>query len=183
MNLKPLPPSAGHRRGFLAKLSAVLLAVIAVAVPVVTGLVTFLNPWRQRGAMAKYYRVTSLSSLSAGAPPSRFPVVSERSDAWNRLPAQTIGVVFLRRVDDKTVEAFQAMCPHAAGFVTFDAAGNEFVCPYHGARFTPDGARHDPHHCASPRDLDRLAVELRGDEVWVEYRTFATGTPQKIEEA
>ena len=77
-------------------------------------------------------------------------MIDERTDAWNRFPAQTIGVVYLRRVDQQQVEAFQAMCPHAAGFVAFDAGASEFVCPYHGARCA-DGTRLEPHRCASPR--------------------------------
>ena len=57
-----------------------------------------------------------------------------------------------------------------------------FVCPCHNARFDLSGKRLDATS-PSPRDLDTLEMEIRGDEIWVKFQNFRTGTAQKIAEA
>ena len=172
--------AADDRRGFLADAAAVALAAFACTVPAVTALVAFLNPWRQKSEAGEFRRVTPLSALTIGGPPQQFPIVADRSDAWNRYPAQAIGSVFLRRTGEQAVEAIQVLCPHAGCGVTFDPKAGNFYCPCHKARFDLAGERLDPEKSMSPRDLDRLDVEIRDNtDVWVKFEKFRTGTSAK----
>jgi menaquinol-cytochrome c reductase iron-sulfur subunit len=174
------PPTPEKRRGFLAKLLAIGLGTVALAVPALTALAAFLNPWRERGESGKMVRVASLAALPLGGPPQRCPVIADRADAWNGFPSEAIGAIFLCRVGDQQVAAFQSVCPHNGGCVSFDPAKKSFYCPSHGATFDADGRRLS-EKSVSPRDLDSLEVEIRnGTEVWVKFEKFQDGIAQKV---
>ena len=157
-----------------------MFGAVAYGIPSLAGLVAFLNPWRQKAAAGQWIRVASLASLPAGGPPQRFSVVADRSDAWNRYPAEPIGGVFLRRTVEQQVTAIQILCPHAGCLVALEPKTNTFFCPCHAAQFDLEGKRTEKGSVC-PRDLDMLEVEVRdGAEVWVRFEKFQTGTPQKI---
>ena len=173
-------PQRPPRRGFLEKSIALVFGLASLAVPSIAGILAFLNPWRQKGGSGDAIRVANLASLAVGGPPQSFPVIADRTDAWNRFPAEPIGTVFLRRVSEQEVAALQAICPHAGCLVGFDGKAGCFQCPCHGSKFDAEGRRTEAHSI-SPRDLDGLEVEIRNrNEVWLRFRKFQTGTPEKI---
>ncbi len=134
-------PAPDDRRGFFAKLLALGLGAIALAVPSLSALAAFLNPWRQKNEAGRLIRVTSLAALPLGGPPQRCPVIADRADAWTRYPDEAVGAVFLCRVGDQEVRAFQTICPHNGGCVSYDPEKKNFYCPSHGALFDLDGHR------------------------------------------
>jgi menaquinol-cytochrome c reductase iron-sulfur subunit len=176
------PDSSPRRRGFLAGAVALATGGVACAVPALAGLVSALNPLRQKSQAGVFLRLASLETLPEDGTPRKFPVVLDRTDAWNRFPKEPVGAVFLRRVKDK-VEAIHVVCPHAGCFIVYDAAKNTYFCPCHNGNFDLTGKRLDSNS-PSPRDLDTLEVEIRdGTEVWVKFQNFQTGIPQKVAEA
>ena len=176
----PSSPAPDGRRGFLAKLMALGLGTVALAVPSLSALAAFLNPWRQRDAMGDWVRVAPKAVVPLGGPPQRCPVIADRSDAWNGYPAQAIGAIFLSQISDNKFLALQSICPHNGGCVAYDAEKKNFYCPSHGALFDLQGRRLDEKGI-SPRDLDTLEVEVRdGTEIWVKFERFQDGTAQKI---
>lgn len=175
-----LPP----RRGFLGSLVAWILGLVALAPSLAAGLVAFLAPMggRQRGGLM--VRLTTLDNLPPDGTPRKFPIVAEKRDAWS-LSREPVGAVYLRRLPSGEVQALHVTCPHAGCPIEFrrltgkDVVG-EFYCPCHVARFDLDGKRLE-EKSQSPRDMDTLSVEIRdGQEVWVEFQNFQTGTSQKI---
>ncbi|HYW79289.1 MAG TPA: Rieske (2Fe-2S) protein [Thermoguttaceae bacterium] len=177
------------RRGFLAKAVAVVAGTVALAVPAVVGIVAALNPLRQKSQSGLLLRLTSLDALPEDGTPRKFPIIADRTDAWNRFPNEPIGAVYLRRTGAKSVEAVQTVCPHAGCSVQFTAgsgeedAGGKFFCPCHAASFDLAGKRLDATS-PSPRDLDTLEVEIRNEtDVWVKFEDFQTGTAKKVAKA
>ena len=175
-----------NRRGFLARAIAVVAGSAALAVPAVVGIVASLNPLRQKSQAGLELRLTSLDALPEDGTPRRFPIIADRTDAWNRFPNEPIGAVFLRRTGAKSVEAIQTVCPHAGCSVQFTSGGDEadadgkYFCPCHAASFDLAGKRLD-ETSPSPRDLDTLEVEIRnGIDVWVKFKEFQTGTAKKV---
>jgi menaquinol-cytochrome c reductase iron-sulfur subunit len=119
----------------------------------------------------------------------KFPIIAERTDAWNRYPDESVGAVYLRRTgkenDKVKVEALQVICPHAGCAVMYEPGekGGKFVCPCHNANFDLAGVRTDASS-PSPRNMDSLDVEIReGGEIWVKFQSFATGTAEKKAQA
>ncbi|MHB1036313.1 MAG: Rieske 2Fe-2S domain-containing protein [Pirellulales bacterium] len=176
-------PSNNARRNFLAQAATLAIAGVGLAVPALSGLFTFFDSWRRKGGGGQSIQVATLEAI--GDTPRQFPVIADRSDAWNRFANEPIGGVFLRRVGDK-VEAFQVVCPHAGCFIDYDQKGNKFFCPCHSASFTLAGEPMDSPGVPSPspRPLDTLEVEVRnGSEVWVKFEKFRIGVTEKIREA
>ena len=96
------------------------------------------------------------------------------------MPRVPVGAVYLRRVSDQKVQAFNVVCPHAGCFVDYDASGKSYHCPCHNSRFALDGRIADPKS-PSPRGLDELEVELRnGNEIWVRFLNFRAGQKERI---
>jgi len=89
-------------------------------VPATVGVVTFLNPLRQKSQSGQFMRLASLDVLPDDGTPRKVPVIADRTDAWNTYPAEPIGAVFLRRTGAK-VTALQVICPHAGCSINFEA--------------------------------------------------------------
>jgi menaquinol-cytochrome c reductase iron-sulfur subunit len=180
------PGNGNNRRGFMGKIAAVACGAVALAAPVVAGVVAFLNPLRQKSQGGQFMRLAALDTVPADGTPLKVPVIADRIDAWTRFPAEPIGAVFLRRVAGEPggkVEAFQVICPHAGCSINYDAAAKKYFCPCHAASFDLAGERTDATS-PSPRNMDSLEVEVRNkNEVWVKFQTFGVGTAKKVAQA
>ena len=171
------------RRGFVAKSVALLASAAAYGVPAIAAAVAMLNPLRQKGQAGQYLQVATLDTLPEDGSPRKFPVIMDRSDAWNRFAREPVGAVMLRRMGGGKVQALQIVCPHAGCFVEYVPGKNALLCPCHNGSFDLSGKRLDSTS-PSPRDLDALEAQVRnGNEVWVKFQNFRTGIPQKIADA
>ncbi len=168
-----------QRRDFLTRSSAVIIGAIVGIIPAVSGLLVFLDPLRRKNKSSEgTIRVTSLRALPSDGKPYKFPVIANRTDAWNKFPEVPVGAVYLRRTGDK-VEALNVVCPHAGCFVDFIPSRACFLCPCHNSTFALDGKVND-QKSPSPRALDSLPVEIRGEEVFVRFQNFRSGVAGKI---
>jgi menaquinol-cytochrome c reductase iron-sulfur subunit len=179
-----------ERRSFLAKFFAVAGGGAALLVPTALGVVSFFSPLlRQKKHAGDFLKLATLDVLPEDGAPMKFAVIAERTDAWNRYPNESIGAVYLRQLGKKDgkdeVEALQVICPHAGCSIMYEPGekGGKFFCPCHAAAFDLAGMRTEPSS-QSPRDMDTLETEIRnGNEVWVKFQTFATGTSKKNAQA
>jgi len=168
------------RRKFCKGAAAVVLGGMAVAAPLGAGLATLLDPLRRRAADdGEWVRVTALEALPDDNVPRKFSVIADEVDAWNKFPDTPIGAIYLRRSAKNEIEALNAICPHAGGFVDYVPAQHCFLCPLHKSLFNPDGAIKDPQSPA-PRPMDSLAVEVREGAIWVKFENFRAGIAGKI---
>ncbi len=170
------------RRGFFKEAAALVIGAIAGLVPAIVAFAVFLDPLRRQSGGANggsLVRVASLNAVPNDGQPHKFSVAADRTDAWNKFPNVPVGGVYLRRTGEKTVEAFNAVCPHAGGFIDYVPSKRCFTCPLHNSQFALDGAVSDPKS-PSPRGMDSLPVEIRGDEIWVKFQNFRAGIREKI---
>lgn len=170
------------RRDFVTQAVTVAVSSVLVVPPVVAGIGTLLDPVLRGGQGHQFLRVAALSAVPDDGVPRSFPVIADRVDAWTTQANQPVGRVFLRRLPGtETIEAVSATCPHAGCLVDFRPERKQFQCPCHTSAFEADGARVPP--CPSPRDLDRLACEVRGDgdqrSIFVEYVNYYSGLAEK----
>jgi Rieske Fe-S protein len=177
-----MPSPSNDRRGFLA----IVLGGIALVIPAAASLLAFLKPRprREQGSgqaeeqSGQFIRVASWDEV--GATPKAFPVISARVDAWTR-SIEPVGAVYLSRTGNGDVSAWNVKCPHEGCPVRFDEGKGQFSCTCHTAQFKLDGSRIDAEKSQSPRDMDQLAVKVDPErQVWVEYKEFSTGTPEKV---
>ena len=178
-----MEPTTGpiDRRGFFQRMLSILIGGIITVVPAAAGLMVLLDPLRRRTAgTGAAVRVTSLEALPQDGVPRKFPVIADRTDAWNKFLNVPVGAVYLRRTGDDKVEALNVVCPHAGCFVDFENANGRFHCPCHNSTFTLAGKIAD-RSSPAPRGLDSLDVEIRGGkEVWVTFQNYLAGRAEKI---
>jgi quinol---cytochrome c reductase iron-sulfur subunit, bacillus type len=179
MNSQNLPPQS-DRRGFFKKTFATVIGVIIGLFPVASGLTVFLDPLRRKSSTTGAIRVTTLEALPIDGVPRMFPLVAGRKDAWNTFTEVPIGAVYLRRTGERTLQAFNVVCPHAGCPVVYQSERGSFRCPCHESTFKVDGTIDNPDSPAQ-RGLDSLKVEIRNNkEVWIEFQNFQAGHAEKI---
>lgn len=188
----PSRPPVMPRRGFLVKAAAAVIGAAVALVPLLTGILFFLDPLRRRnrgsaeGAAASdgFVKVTTTDVLEAfQGQPEKFTVTADKRDAWTFYPDQRIGNVILRKASEgpiqsgEDVSAFSDICPHLGCTVDYRESHEGFYCPCHASTFSLNGER---TNVIPPRNLDQLEVEIRnGNEIWVKYERFQAGIADK----
>jgi menaquinol-cytochrome c reductase iron-sulfur subunit len=178
------------RRNFLSGALAFLTGGLILIVPAAGGLAFFLDPLSRRNRKLAggkeederrdpegFLRVTAVASLPADGRPQNFVVYDDVVDAWNKFLDQPIGRVFLRKLPDGKVTAFNVRCPHLGCAVDFRPDRDDYFCPCHSSTFDLNGKRLNE---IPPRGMDALEVKIKGSEIWVKFQTFKAGTPEKI---
>jgi menaquinol-cytochrome c reductase iron-sulfur subunit len=178
------------RRNFLSGALAFVTGGLILMIPAVGGLAFFLDPLSRKnrkspGGQAEderrdpegYLRVTTVASVPADGHPQSFTVYDDVVDAWNKFIDQPIGRVFLRKLPDGKITAFNVRCPHLGCAVDFRADRHDYFCPCHTSTFDLDGKRLNE---IPPRGMDALDVKVKGQDVWVKFQMFKAGTPEKI---
>lgn len=175
------------RRNVVYAILATIIGGIVGIFPFLSGLALFLDPAIKKRAQAgpttggddkpPERRVASVSALVAGGPPISVPIIADLKDGWTVEPNQPVGAVYLAKTADGKVECFNAICPHAGCFVAYSTEKKIFQCPCHTSAFTTDGARIMPS--PSPRDMDQLDVEVKGEDVYVRFANFYPGKEHK----
>lgn len=154
-------PSNDNRRSFFAVAVAVVTGAFAVLTPLGAGIASFLTPLFRKSKSATV-RIALLDQVPDDGVPRSFPVLADRVDAWTRYPQQRVGAVYLvRHKGEATPTAFTAKCPHAGCFIGYTPGEDTFKCPCHTSAFKLDGSRARGDNEVSPRDMDKLKVELR----------------------
>jgi menaquinol-cytochrome c reductase iron-sulfur subunit len=187
-SLDKAPPAGGPRRNFLAKALAFVTGGALVALPTAAGLAFFFDPLlRKRGSAGGaagrhdaegFLPVTALAAVPSDGRPQIFTVYDDTVDAWNKFANQPVGRVFLRRLPDGSVTAFNVRCPHLGCAVDYRPSQNDYLCPCHMSAFDLDGHKKNE---IPPRNLDSLDVKIKDKaEVWVRYQVFKAGTPDRI---
>lgn len=167
------------RRSFLKEAASVLIGGIVMLVPAAAGLFTWLDPLKRRNSGGgQFVKVGTLDALPADGVPRKFTVLADHVDAWTKTPHMPVGAIYLRRTGDKEVSALHSVCPHAGCFVDYRGDRKDFFCPCHNSTFAADGEINDPKS-PSPRAMDSLEVEVRGNEVWVRFQNFVAGHKEK----
>ena len=179
--------STDERRDFLRGLAAFVVGSLVALIPLLAGVVMFAHPLRRRSKKGGVdVVVANLNQLPDDGIPRRFPVITERMDAWTLHPKATIGSVYLtRQPGESQPVAFSATCPHLGCMVDFKQSNQRFQCPCHNSFFQQDGSRINPEHCPSPRDLDRLEVSVDDEtqQITVRFQKFRSGASEPIPES
>ena len=176
----PSPPEPGPvlmpRRGFLEFLSGVCAAVAAVFVglPAVRA---FFSPALPKPKVDSWVRVADDVALLDVGVPIRLDFVQTVEDAW--VESRTLNSVWLYTEDGERFKAYNGHCTHLGCSYVFNQERKNFFCPCHGGEF--DVKTGEVIAGPPPRALDDLKVEIRDSAVYVDYRDFRLGVPERVE--
>lgn len=197
-----LPPATETpRRSMLVHGITAILSFVIVAVPSTLGGLFFLDPiLRKKSASgsgatdgeiankddAGFIRLdVTKDSIPQDGTPLAVTVKDDITDAWNKFRDVPVGSIWLRKVGDGPILAFNSVCPHLGCSVDYVRADNHFFCPCHTSAFELDGKKKNE---IPPRDMDVLEVSMRtngqddanGVEIWVKFQNFQRATSEKI---
>ncbi len=118
--------------------------------------------------------VGALDALKEGVP-QRVTVPVHGNDAWSQEGGLRASVFLLRR--GERVAALDSTCPHTGCAVEWDEGTTQFRCPCHRSAFSASGERLSG---PAPRGLDPEEVEVKAGRVFVRYRRYRTGRPDRV---
>ena len=174
-----------RRRGFIGLLLGVIGVAIAFVTPIYASVRAVIFPLSQKSLSGKEYLLTTIDLLDETTP-QRFPIVDDVVDAWVTIPQRTIGNVYVRKISNTEVLAWQALCPHAGCVLGVKTTENPktkntellFACPCHVAHFDLDGNLLDAKP-DTPRNMDSLEARVEDGKVYVKFQDFQFGVATK----
>ena len=160
--------STQFRKVLNKSLAATILVTLLLAVTLPCVAVLF-HPMTTKSPRPPWLLVTTLDTLPKDGEPELFHVSVANRDAWERRPNKPVGSIYLRRrPDSETVVALSTRSPWLGCLIEYDEQRSLFRCSCHHEDYDLDGRRIDPS--PAPRDLDRMRVSLRGNEIWVKWQ-------------
>ena len=189
----PAEASEESRRGLLIQGITAVLSFLLVAVPSTLAGIFYLDPIlrKKKGGEADesdggdefdgfIQLPVTLDALPEDGQPVSVTVKDTLDDAWNRFRDVPVGSVWLRRLPENNIIAFNSICPHLGCSVNYRSGENDFFCPCHTSSFDLDGNKTNE---VPPRDMDSLEIKLGPDNqsLWLRYRNFRGATADKIE--
>lgn len=164
------------RRGFLKRLSALGAVISAglVSVPVIRAI---LSPASQAAGTGEWVKVADDTALLDIGVPIRVNFVQTVQDSW--IETRTLNGVWLYTDDGEKFKAYNGHCTHLGCSYFYDKEKKNFFCPCHRGQF--DVKTGAVLAGPPPRPLDELDVEVRDAVVFVKYKDFRLGVPERIE--
>ena len=173
----PLPATPPMpRRRFLRWLSGIGAAVSAVIVAT-PSLAAFFSPAVKKPTPKSWTKVANdVNALDVGVP-IKVDFVEPVNDAW--VETRALRTVWLYTEDLEHFTAYSGVCTHLGCSFGFDEDKKRFHCPCHHGLF--DMKTGAVIGGPPPRPLDSLPVKVENGEVHVQYRSYRTGIPEKVE--
>lgn len=169
-------PGAVPRRRFLARLSVIGASISAalVAFPLLRAIIP---PGARRSSAGTWVKVADDTALLDIGVPIRVNFVQSVQDAW--VETRTLNGVWLFTEDGEKFKAYNGHCTHLGCSYIYDKNRKNFFCPCHRGQFdVKTGAVVDG---PPPRALDELEVQVRDAAVYVKYKDFRLGVPERVE--
>jgi len=160
------------RRAFLAWMVGALAAVngLVLGLPFVGSLIS------SRTAEKKdaWSRVAPVERVPMGRPVEfRFTFPAEEAF----LHETVLNSVWVIRHGPAEVTVFSPVCTHLGCHFIWSGENGRFECPCHASVFSLDGA---VLYGPAPRSLDRLPAKIENGVLYVQWKRFRAGTPEKI---
>jgi menaquinol-cytochrome c reductase iron-sulfur subunit len=159
-------PASGERRSFLGALLA--LGSLCVGALLAVPLIRFaLFPLLRRTTELKESSVGKVSEFSSLSEPVLRTIQIEQVDGWRKDISEK--VIYVTKDAGGKLCVLSAICPHLGCTVPWNSGKKAFVCPCHGATFSPDGSRIDG---PSLRGMDTLDSSVQEGELQVRFQYF-----------
>jgi menaquinol-cytochrome c reductase iron-sulfur subunit len=158
--------SLGDRRSFFGALLGVGSIFIGALLSV--PLIRFaLFPLLRRTTELKSSPVGTLSEFSSLTEPVMRTIQIDQVDGWRKTISEK--AVYITKDQQGRLRVLTSVCPHLGCTVPWNKEKNQFVCPCHGATFTPEGTRVSG---PSQRGMDTLETSVQDGQVLVRFQYF-----------
>ena len=164
--LQPSGFSLESRRSFLGVLLG--LGSVFVGALLSIPLLRFaLFPLLRRTTELKESPVGALTEFSSLNEPVMRTIQIEQVDGWRKTISEK--VVYVTKDSQGQLRVLTSICPHLGCTVPWNKEKHEFICPCHGATFTPEGTRVSG---PSLRGMDPLETSVQNGQLLVRFQYF-----------
>jgi menaquinol-cytochrome c reductase iron-sulfur subunit len=111
--------------------------------------------------------VGDLSEFSSLTEPVMRTIQIEQVDGWRKAVSQK--AVYVTKDSRGQLQVLTSICPHLGCTVPWNKEKEQFVCPCHGAAFSPDGTRVSG---PSLRGMDSLQTSIENGQLKVRFQYF-----------
>ena len=154
------------RRSFLGVLLA--LGSFFVGALLSVPLIRFaLFPLLRRTTEVKTSPVGAVSEFSSLTEPAMRTIQIEQVDGWRKAVSEK--AVYVTKDSQGRLQVLTSICPHLGCTVPWNKEKKQFVCPCHGATFSPDGTRVSG---PSLRGMDTLETSVENGQLRVRFQYF-----------
>jgi len=126
-----------------------------------------LFPLLRRTTELKDSPVGALTEFSSLNEPVMRTIQIEQLDGWRKTISEK--VVYVTKDSQGQLRVLTSICPHLGCTVPWNKEKREFICPCHGATFTPDGTRVSG---PSLRGMDPLETSVQNGQLLVRFQYF-----------
>jgi menaquinol-cytochrome c reductase iron-sulfur subunit len=123
----------------------------------------------------KYVKVPNFSSIPLDTPTK---MTFEYIDQEAFLGRNVFYDVWVLKSSETQATVFSPLCTHLSCRYNWNPSENEFTCPCHGSVFDKSGKVVSG---PAPRGLDPLPHKIEAGELYVKWKIFKPGIPQKVE--
>src|ERR1700676_5144047 len=126
-----------------------------------------LFPLLRRTTELKESSVGALTDFSSWTEPVMRTIQIEQVDGWRKTISEK--VVYVTKDSQGQLRVLTSICPHLGCTVPWNKEKHEFICPCHGATFTPEGTRVSG---PSLRGMDPLETSVQNGQLLVRFQYF-----------
>ena len=163
---------ATTRRRFLVAMIAIASFLISaiLGVPFIGALI------RSQFSSQKenWVKVANVQSIPDGEP-VRLNFIQSEMDAYAE--QKKVHSVWIVKRSPSEIAVYSPICPHAGCYFNWNAQLRLFECPCHGSVFKVDGSVISG---PAPRQLDTLPIKVENGTLFVVWKRFKSGIPEKI---
>ncbi len=164
-------PDDVQRRGFLKGLCFTFLGFMSAAMA--WPFVSYLLPLSNEGGESKFIKVPNFPAIPTGTPSK---MTFEQLDIDTFLRSTKVFDLWVIKHTPTEATVYSPLCPHLNCRYTWE--NKQFNCPCHGSLFDEKGkVTGGP----SPRPLDTLPYKVEGGELYVKWKVYKAGIPEKVE--
>ena len=131
-------------------------------------------PLYAKASQSGWSEAGSTDEFANLAVPALKTIDFKQRDGWREVVSSQS--VYVTKGKDGQLKVLSAICPHLGCSVSWQHAQEEFVCPCHGGRFAPDGARVSG---PPPRAMDALPHKLEDGKLMVHFEYFRSNVPNQ----
>ena len=158
----------------LVSVTGAAIVTFLVGIPVVGAIVAPALPKKKADNWIKIADDTAVLDIGV---PVRVDFVQTQDDAW--VESRAVMSVWLFTEDGETFKAYNGHCTHLGCGFLLSKDKKTFSCPCHRGQF--DVKTGAVLAGPPPRGLDELRVEVRDAAVFVQYKDFRLGVPERVE--
>jgi menaquinol-cytochrome c reductase iron-sulfur subunit len=162
------------RRRFLAWVTGIG-ALGSAALAGIPALRAFVSPIFKRPAAGTWIKLGEADLFDPDVP-TKVDFSETTTDAW--VETRELRSVWVYTTDGEHFTVYSGRCTHLGCSFAYDKDRKSFRCPCHQGMFDPKtgAVLAGP----PPRPLDQLETKIEKGDLYVAYRDFRVGTPQKV---